>query len=72
MGNIWGRWPGSDRRKGSVGTGSHCDAIPKAGAYDGTLGVIGGIAALRALKATVCYYPNALENVETGFKSKKQ
>lgn len=31
-------------------TGSHCDAIPLAGAYDGTLGVLGGIAALRALK----------------------
>lgn len=33
-------------------TGSHCDAIPLAGAYDGTLGVLGGIAALRALKAS--------------------
>ena len=32
-------------------TGSHTDAIPLAGAYDGTLGVIGGIAALRALRA---------------------
>ena len=32
-------------------TGSHCDAIPLAGAYDGTLGVLGGIAAVRALRA---------------------
>jgi Zn-dependent M28 family amino/carboxypeptidase len=31
-------------------TGSHTDAIPLAGAYDGTLGVIGGIAAVAALK----------------------
>lgn len=30
-------------------TGSHIDAIPLAGAYDGTLGVIGAIAAVDAL-----------------------
>jgi len=36
---------------GLVQTGSHTDAIPLAGAYDGTLGVLGGIAALRALHA---------------------
>ena len=32
-------------------TGSHIDALPLAGAYDGTLGVVGGIAALGALRA---------------------
>lgn len=31
-------------------TGSHCDAIPLAGLYDGTLGVIGGAAAVKALR----------------------
>ena len=31
-------------------TGSHCDAIPLSGMYDGTLGVIGAIAALKALR----------------------
>ena len=31
-------------------SGSHTDAIPLAGMYDGTLGVIGAIAALKALK----------------------
>ena len=31
-------------------TGSHCDAIPLAGMYDGTVGVIGAIAALASLK----------------------
>ena len=35
---------------GAVVTGSHVDAIPLAGAYDGTLGVIGAIAALKALR----------------------
>ncbi|WIA31131.1 hypothetical protein OEZ86_001151 [Tetradesmus obliquus] len=50
MGNIIGRWQGSDPALGSVLTGSHCDAIPLAGMYDGTLGVIGAIEALAALK----------------------
>jgi hypothetical protein len=35
---------------GVVMTGSHADAIPLAGAYDGTLGVVGAIAAVKALK----------------------
>lgn len=35
---------------GTVVTGSHCDAIPHAGLYDGTLGVIGAIAAVKGLQ----------------------
>ena len=50
-GNIFGRWQGAGGRGGRIGTGSHCDAIPDAGKYDGTVGVLGGIAAVRALKA---------------------
>lgn len=50
-GNIFGRWVGSDPDAARVGSGSHCDAIPHAGKYDGTVGVLGGIAAVRALKA---------------------
>eukprot|EP00775_Hariotina_reticulata_P007869 gene7869-8065_t len=50
MGNIFGKWQGSDSSLGSILTGSHCDAIPLAGMYDGTLGVIGAIEALAALK----------------------
>lgn len=55
MGNIFGRWEGSDPSLGSVLTGSHCDAIPLAGMYDGTLGVIGAIEALAALKRAVSF-----------------
>lgn len=50
VGNIFGRLAGSGTQPGAVMTGSHIDAIPLAGAYDGTLGVVGGIAALAALK----------------------
>ncbi|KAF8068205.1 hypothetical protein HT031_001891 [Scenedesmus sp. PABB004] len=53
VGNIFGRWEGSDPSLGSVLTGSHCDAIPLAGMYDGTLGVIGAVEALAALRRAV-------------------
>ena len=49
-GNIFGRWEGTGAS--AVGSGSHCDAIPHAGKFDGTVGVLGGIAAIRALRAT--------------------
>lgn len=51
MGSIFGVLAGSEPGLAAVGTGSHCDAIPLAGAYDGTVGVLGGIAALKALRA---------------------
>jgi ureidoglycolate amidohydrolase len=54
MGSIFGTWKDgvTDPLAAAVGTGSHCDAIPLAGAYDGTLGVVGGIAALKALRSS--------------------
>jgi N-carbamoyl-L-amino-acid hydrolase len=50
VGNTFMRWEGSDPALGVVGTGSHTDAIPHAGMYDGTVGVLGGLEALRSLK----------------------
>jgi len=50
IGNVFVRWQGSDPSLPAVGTGSHIDAIPYAGAYDGTVGVLGGLEAIRALK----------------------
>ncbi len=50
VGNTYIRWQGTDPDLGVVGTGSHTDAIPHAGMYDGTVGVLGGLEALRALK----------------------
>lgn len=50
VGNIFIRWEGSEPALGIVGTGSHMDAIPHAGMYDGTVGVLGGLEALRSLK----------------------
>ena len=50
VGNTFVRWEGSHPALAPIGTGSHIDAIPFAGMYDGTVGVLGGLEAMRALK----------------------
>ncbi len=50
IGNIFARWTGSDANAPAVGTGSHIDAIPNAGKYDGVVGVLGGLEAIRSLQ----------------------
>ena len=50
IGNIFARWLGSDPNAAAVGTGSHIDAIPNAGKYDGVVGVLGGLEAIRSLQ----------------------
>jgi ureidoglycolate amidohydrolase len=49
VGNTFARWVGAEPDLAAVGTGSHIDAIPNAGMYDGTVGVLGGLEAIRAL-----------------------
>ncbi len=50
IGNTFARWTGSDPTLPVVGSGSHIDAIPNAGKYDGVVGVLGGLEAIRALQ----------------------
>jgi N-carbamoyl-L-amino-acid hydrolase len=50
IGNIFARWKGQDPHAAAVATGSHIDAIPNAGKYDGVVGVLGGLEAIRALQ----------------------
>ena len=50
VGNTFARWPGADPELPAVGTGSHTDAIPHSGRYDGTVGILGGLEAIRALQ----------------------
>ena len=50
VGNTFARWTGADPSRPPVATGSHCDAIPNAGRFDGTVGVLGGLEAIRALR----------------------
>ena len=50
IGNTYARWAGTDIAAAPVGTGSHTDAIPNAGRFDGVVGVLGGLEAIRALQ----------------------
>lgn len=55
------RWNGSDHAAPAVGTGSHIDAIPNAGKYDGVVGVLGGFEAIRALRRSGFRPRNSIE-----------
>ena len=50
IGNTFARWAGNEPELAPIGTGSNIDAIPNAGSYDGTVGVLGGLEAIRALQ----------------------
>ncbi len=50
IGNTFIRWEGTEPELAPVATGSHIDAIPNAGAYDGVVGVLGGLEAIRSLQ----------------------
>lgn len=50
VGNIFARWEGKEKNLPPVATGSHIDAIPNAGKFDGVVGVLGALEALRALQ----------------------
>lgn len=48
-GNLFGRTPGFDDREKVVLTGSHLDSVPNGGNYDGPLGVLSSLEAVRAI-----------------------
>jgi ureidoglycolate amidohydrolase len=50
VGNIFAHWEGTRPDTPAIATGSHIDAIPNAGKYDGVVGVLGAIEAIRALQ----------------------
>jgi Peptidase family M20/M25/M40 len=61
IGNIFARWNGADPAAPAVGTGSHIDAIPNAGKYDGVVGVLCGLEAIRALQRSGFRPKNSIE-----------
>src|ERR1700691_2392095 len=61
IGNTFARWDGSDPAAPVVGTGSHIDAIANAGKYDGVVGVLGGLEAIRALQRGGFRQKNSVE-----------
>ncbi|OWM68180.1 ureidoglycolate hydrolase [Punica granatum] len=50
VGNIFGRWEGYEPDLAPVASGSHIDAIPYSGKYDGVVGVLGAIEAINVLR----------------------
>jgi ureidoglycolate amidohydrolase len=61
VGNTFARWNGSDPAAPIVGTGSHIDAIPNAGKYDGVVGVLGALEAIRALQQSGFHPTHSIE-----------
>jgi ureidoglycolate amidohydrolase len=61
VGNTFARWIGTDPQAAVVGTGSHIDAIPNAGKFDGVVGVLGGLEAIRALQRAGFHPRNSVE-----------
>ena len=61
VGNTFARWIGSDSKLPAVGTGSHIDAIPNAGKYDGVVGVLGALEAIRALQRSGFHPRHSIE-----------
>ena len=55
VGNLYGLLQPTDRTAGfskRIAVGSHIDTVPHGGKYDGALGVLGGIEAVRRLRAS--------------------
>jgi len=50
IGNIIGRLEGTDTAAAPVIVGSHLDSVPEGGRYDGVLGVVAGLAAIRRIQ----------------------
>jgi len=61
VGNTFARWRGTSPELPAVATGSHIDAIPNAGRFDGTVGVLGGLEAIRALQRAGCTPRRSIE-----------
>jgi beta-ureidopropionase / N-carbamoyl-L-amino-acid hydrolase len=47
--NVMGRYPGGEAGLKPLAVGSHTDTVPNGGRFDGALGVVAGLACVRAL-----------------------
>ncbi len=50
IGNLIGRLEGEEQALPAVLTGSHLDTVPEGGKFDGIVGVVGGLAAIKCLR----------------------
>ncbi|MFP5347622.1 MAG: M20 family metallo-hydrolase [Actinomycetes bacterium] len=69
IGNVYATRPGTDRSLPCVLMGSHIDTVATGGAFDGTLGVLGGIEVMRTLDDAGV---QTLRDVEVGFFTEEE
>jgi N-carbamoyl-L-amino-acid hydrolase len=69
IGNVYATRPGADRSLPCVLMGSHIDTVATGGAFDGTLGVLGGIEVMRTLNDAGIA---TLRDVEVGFFTEEE
>src|SRR5689334_6741114 len=69
IGNVYATRPGRDRSLPCVLMGSHIDTVATGGAFDGTLGVLGGIEVMRTLND---FGIQTLRDVEVGFFTEEE
>lgn len=50
VGNVWGKLRGTDAKAASIVSGSHIDSQKPGGRYDGALGALAGLIAVKTLK----------------------
>ncbi|MDQ6779202.1 MAG: M20 family metallo-hydrolase [Actinomycetota bacterium] len=61
VGNLFGRWPGAAPDVPRVLTGSHFDTTLNAGRFDGVVGVLGAIEAVRHMRAAGVHPRRSIE-----------
>ena len=61
IGNIIGRLEGEDPSLSSIALGSHLDSVPFGGYYDGTLGIMCALEAIRFFQENAISHKRALE-----------
>ena len=54
IGNVHGEIRGPDASAGAIVLGSHYDTVRDAGAYDGTLGIVTAVAAVKGMVLSSC------------------
>jgi beta-ureidopropionase / N-carbamoyl-L-amino-acid hydrolase len=69
IGNVYATRPGRDRSLPCVLMGSHIDTVATGGAFDGTLGVLGGIEVMRTLNDAGI---QTLRDIEVGFFTEEE
>jgi N-carbamoyl-L-amino-acid hydrolase len=69
IGNVYATRPGRDRSLPCVLMGSHIDTVATGGAFDGTLGVLGGIEVMRTFNDAGVV---TLRDVEVGFFTEEE